>query len=114
MTRDEAREAWSRTGLTFADLTRENVMSLRNRVDAELRTSRLIRDTYKAEPHIECKPAWFAINCRAYYFRKRQAVTFDANGWVGFAGWADDKNVQPILRAFVEWAEMITPVRVAA
>jgi hypothetical protein len=42
--------------------------------------------------------------CRSDYFEGRQAVTFEEGGFVGFAGWADEVNVQPVLRAFVAWA----------
>lgn len=37
------------------------------------------------------------------YFKGREAISFNSNGFIGFAGWADDKNVQPFLRAFVLW-----------
>lgn len=37
------------------------------------------------------------------YFKGREAISFNSDGFIGFAGWADDKNVQPFLRAFVLW-----------
>ena len=37
------------------------------------------------------------------YFKGREAISFNSDGFIGFAGWSDDKNVQPFLRAFVLW-----------
>lgn len=37
------------------------------------------------------------------HFKGREAISFNPDGFIGFAGWADDGNVQPFLRAFVLW-----------
>lgn len=37
------------------------------------------------------------------YFEDREAISFNANGFVGIAGWADSKNRVPFLRAFETW-----------
>lgn len=37
------------------------------------------------------------------YFEDREAVSFNADGFVGIAGWADSKNSVPFLRAFETW-----------
>lgn len=47
------------------------------------------------------------ITCNAYYFKDRQGVTFE-DGFVGIAGWADNTNVQPFLRALVDWAKEVS------
>ncbi len=106
MTRDEARERWKASGLTRAELTDESVKDLRDRISAALRSSGLI-DGFRANPapkvKIEGDQRFAAITCAAFYFTKREAVTFNRDGFIGFAGWADDKNVQPILEAFCGW-----------
>lgn len=106
MTRNDARKLWAASGLTYGVLTGANVARLRNKINAEMRTSGLIRGSYRAGR----ARVWSTlgdttadIRCAAFYFKDRQAVTFERDGFVGFAGWADDENVQPILRAFVEW-----------
>ena len=44
-----------------------------------------------------------------YHFKDRECISFNPGGFIGFAGWADDRNVQPILKAFDKWMnEMIT------
>lgn len=35
------------------------------------------------------------------------------DGFVGFAGWAGDHNVQPILTAFCRWVDELTPAAAA-
>ena len=38
-------------------------------------------------------------------FTNREAISFNADGFIGFAGWASDKNVKPFISAFVEWVD---------
>ena len=35
----------------------------------------------------------------------RECVSFNDDGFIGIAGWADDNNVKPIISALIEWAE---------
>ena len=108
MTRNEAREHWAASGLGYDVLTSDAIEDLRSRIDAALRASGLIRN-YRAA---KTAKVWVSagdtvadIRCHAYYFKNRQAVTFERDGFVGFAGWADDANVQPILTAFTAWVD---------
>lgn len=49
--------------------------------------------------------------CEAYlrvdgpYFKDREAISFNADGFIGFAGWASTANTKPFLDAFVEWVD---------
>lgn len=109
MTRQDARTCWAATGYTFEALTDETLAALRNRIDAELRASDLIKG-YRANPPQKVKGprsgAYASVSCAASYFTKREAVTFNTqDAFIGFAGWADDQNVQPILRAFCAWVD---------
>ncbi|MCW3783566.1 hypothetical protein [Defluviimonas salinarum] len=108
MTRDDARAYWAASGLTYADLTGHSLKGLRKIIDAALRSSGLI-EGYRAAgaPRITRIGTGIAaeIYCRAYYFDRREAVTFNRDGFIGFAGWADEKNVQPILSAFRAWVD---------
>ena len=51
------------------------------------------------------------ISCFLYvnshYFERRECISFNADGWIGFAGWADQGNTNPILRAFLEWCDLL-------
>ena len=43
------------------------------------------------------------IRCNGTYFKDREAISFNGDGFIGFAGWADSKNVQPFYKAFQRW-----------
>ena len=45
------------------------------------------------------------IKVDSHYFEGREAITFNQNGWIGFAGWADSNNVTPFVNAFNRWVE---------
>lgn len=108
MTRNEAREAFKSAGLTYSVLTRGNVARLRDIIGGELQRSGLIRGTYKVRSMSVSRDGTYAeVTCRTYYFSKREAVTFNPDGFIGLAGWADDENATPIIAGFIKWvAEM--------
>lgn len=66
-------------------------MHLSKRVKVDKRTNGMVRS------------AFLFVN--SFYFTQREAVSFNGDGFIGFAGWADDGNVQPILDAFIEWCD---------
>lgn len=47
----------------------------------------------------------------AHYFDEREAVSFERNGFIGIAGWADSKNERPFLAAFGAWVEWLSRER---
>ena len=49
-----------------------------------------------------------SLRCESFYFKNRQAVTFEPDGFVGIAGWADDTNLQPFCRGIIKWAEAVS------
>lgn len=46
----------------------------------------------------------------SHYFTRREAISFNRDGFIGFAGWADQGNVNPLLRAFLRWCNYLTEV----
>lgn len=44
------------------------------------------------------------------YFANRECISFNRDGFIGFAGWASSDNLQPIAKAFVEWVREIKGV----
>jgi hypothetical protein len=38
---------------------------------------------------------------------KRECVSFNTDGFIGFAGWADNNNIIPILNAVGLWVDLI-------
>ena len=69
------------------------------------------KSTYRAqrEPKIKYNGAGYVteayITCSAFYFSKREAISFNRDGFIGFAGWSDSYNIKPILAAFQHWVE---------
>lgn len=41
--------------------------------------------------------------CDGSYFTGCEAISFNSDGFIGFCGWADDKNSIPFLVAFYRW-----------
>lgn len=113
LTRDQARQAWIDSGLTHADLTPENLRVLRWMINRSMLASGLMGGTYRAHQRFSCRldpnRRFADLRCRSGYFDSRQAITFDERDGigVGFAGWADQWNVQPILTDFVKWVEIV-------
>ncbi len=117
-TRQEARDAWASSGLTYAALTPQALERLRALIDAEVQSGEYLRGTFRANhkpKRLRCGS--YDIRCTAWYFKGRQArqcVTFEPSGFIGFAGWSDDTNIQPIIRAFMAWVDETKPAAIAA
>ena len=43
------------------------------------------------------------LSCDGSYFTGREAISFNSDGFIGFCGWADDKNSTPFFVAFYRW-----------
>lgn len=103
--RNDARQAFAESGLSYSDLSRADLDRLRKALDQSLARVSTIKG-YKMKRAIRLvnwPNGWAALTCQAYYFESREAVTLNDNGFIGFAGWADDGNVAPILNGFKEW-----------
>lgn len=112
-TRDEARELFSCCRLSYDDVSENDIYMLEAFVGCELsqfnelqmHVSHRKKDAPKInvrdEPGNPIESAFLHVD--SDYFRGREAISFNSDGFIGFAGWADDGNVQPFLRAFVDW-----------
>lgn len=47
------------------------------------------------------------IYMNAHYFTRRECISFNRDGWIGFAGWADDGNTNPLRHAFLAWCDYL-------
>ena len=66
-------------------------------------TNNELREYFSANGHItECY-----IYMNAHYFTRRECISFNRDGWIGFAGWADDGNTNPLRRAFLAWCDYL-------
>ncbi|WP_242219991.1 hypothetical protein [Shinella zoogloeoides] len=109
--RNTARVRFAATGKAFADLSFEDLQSLRDHIAVEMENVKLIDGTLKMNPRIKAVDwpnGWAALTCRSRYFEDREAVTFSHKTFVGFAGWADADNVKPIITGFHAWCDTLT------
>ena len=116
-TNDEARKAFADKGLSYEQIHEENIRLLMSMLEKEIRksneTGETSVDTIKlsskyrittfADGHI--KKCFLFMD--SHYFNERECISFDEDGFIGFAGWADIGNLNPIKRAFLAWCDIL-------
>lgn len=125
--RENARKYFNESGLTYSDIKEKDFYMLLAYLAEELaKFSEEVKDDNKhgiASMRIsdrnglkrylpifnkgdngELKTAFIFVD--SHYFNGREAISFN-NDFVGFAGWADDTNVQPFTRAFMHFTDYL-------
>lgn len=109
MTRDQARAMFADARLDYSVLTTPNVRRLRTLINQRMAQSGCMKGTLRCRQRgviRQERGGLFAeIKCKAFYFEDREAVSFNTDGFIGFAGWADEKNIQPVLAGFADWVK---------
>lgn len=106
---EEAREKFNSLGLTYKDVTKHKFDSLVVIVVEELKSFTPLPmevENVVKKNLIFSKEGGIVtgfIKVKSFYFKKREAISFNRNGFIGFAGWSDSKNLQPFLNAFYKW-----------
>lgn len=110
--RNTAREAFKQSGLTYDVVTRENLQRLRNIINKKMIEGGFIRGSFRCRQRAFMQATrrglYAGIKCNAFYFKDREAVSFNPDGFIGFAGWADDTNIKPIVDGFIDWVKEIS------
>lgn len=113
ITRDQARNYFTHIGLSYGHITFARVKKLHAILDECLKESGIFDKSLKCHKDIDFKfteeggMAHAAIKCSANYFTGRQAIEFEENGFIGFAGWSGDHAVKPMLEAFIQWCDLV-------
>lgn len=117
LTREIAREHFRKCGLSYERIHRYDIDLLRSLLGKEFWDSRSNPDSNDyVKPRMSKKTIFKRKDGRlihAYlrmdgaYFKKRECISFNTDGFIGFAGWASDGNVQPVLRAFIRWCDIL-------
>lgn len=117
-TRDEARQYFHSCGLTYDDISEGDILILIMLVQQELKKSNKNGETsvntmsLSKRVNIKKKTNGRIITCFIYmnshYFLRREAISFNADGFISFSGWADQGNTNPLLRAFKKWCDYLT------
>lgn len=101
MNRDQVREGLANAGIKCDSVTDEELKRLRRIISKHLRRSGIYRGTARiARARNDLK----FIEMKTDRWERREAVSFNRDGFIGIAGWADSTNVKPILNALVEWS----------
>ena len=123
-TTGEARHYFLDKGLSYHDITEVDILSLLMLLNREIKKSNKAGETSVSTMHMSSKISMkkrtngTIIKCFLYvnshYFTRREAISFNEDGFIGFAGWADQRNTNPLLRAFLRWCDDLAAAKEAA
>lgn len=118
-TNDYARDLFKSWDLTYDNVDEGDILVLIMMLNKELKSSNKTGETscnitlsrrvdMKKETNGTIKSCFLYVN--SHYFTRRECISFNSDGFIGFAGWADQQNVNPILRAFLKWCEYLADI----
>lgn len=116
MNTEQAREIWSNAGFDYSVLTVPKVEMLAGLLSMELSSFAMDggMEMSVADKSIWKNKGGRTVWCEIYvtgpYFNNREAITFNRDGFIGFAGWASTNNLEPFIKAFVLWVEWLKEV----
>lgn len=106
-----ARDYFKNSGLTYNDIGSKELYALIPFLKEELakrkafpmRLSRKV--VMKITDTGRIKEAYLYVN--GSYFRRREAISFNQDGFIGFCGWACTNNTIPFTNAFKRWVDYL-------
>ncbi|MCR5135638.1 MAG: hypothetical protein K6C12_00870 [Oscillospiraceae bacterium] len=119
----DCRDRFAQFGLTYDDITEGDILALVMLLNREIRKSNKAGETsvnttrLSSKMTIKHKPTGQITECylfmNSHYYTQRECISFNKDGFIGFAGWADDGNTNPIRRAFLEWCGLMAAQKAA-
>lgn len=116
-TNDEARAYFKDKGLTYRDITGGEILALVMMLNQEIKRSNKTGETsvntMSLSQKIDVKYRSngtiisLFLYMNSHYFTRRECISFNKDGFIGFAGWADEQNLNPIRRAFLRWCDAL-------
>lgn len=114
---NDAREYFKAKELTYDHITEGDILILVMLLQREIKKSNKTGETSVSSMSLSAKidmkkKSNGAIQCcflymNSHYFTRRECISFNADGYIGFAGWVDQWNTNPILRAFLAWCDIL-------
>ena len=115
-TTNEAREFFKNRGISYDSIHEGDILILCMMLQKELKKSNKAGETsvtmtlskrvdMKKKSNGSITECYIYMN--AHYFTRRECISFNRDGFIGFAGWADQGNTNPLLRAFLEWCNYL-------
>lgn len=115
---DKARNFFKESGLTYTQvfyylpILKAEIQEALDRNAKEFGSleMKLDREYYvrakKETNEVEC----FFLKVSGPYFSQREAVSFNADGFIGFSGWASTMNTKPFVEGFIKGIKEIKKV----
>lgn len=114
---DEARQYFKDKGLTYDDVTGGDIFTLtrllNKHIEAAVKDHETSIDSMCLSKRVAIQRkengaiAYCFLYLDSHYFEERECISFNRDGFIGFAGWASQRNTNPILRAFLEWCDIL-------
>lgn len=114
---NEAREYFKSKNLSYDSINEGDILVLIMLLQKEIKKSVKAGETsvstiyLSSKVDMKKKSNGSIIHCYLYvnshYFTRREAISFNPDGFIGFAGWADQGNTNPLLRAFLKWCDYL-------
>lgn len=118
ITNNEAREKFVSMGLFYANLDEPKIRLLYAMLCEELKffceheddakMGMTVSQRLEMSVSIDGQFQHAFMYVDGSYFKEREAISFNPGGFIGFGGWASSKNVQPMIRAFIKWCDVIS------
>lgn len=116
-TTNEAREYFKSKNLSYDNINEGDILVLIMMLQKEIKKANKDGETSVSTVYLsrkvdmKKKTNGTIIYCYLYlnshYFTQREAISFNRDGFIGFAGWADQGNTNPLLRAFLKWCDYL-------
>jgi len=115
MTNEECRQLFVDKGLTYKDINKPKIIKLKNLLELELLefgkthteiAMKLMKTGTKGRGckfNLDGTLVKYFLRVKGSYFTDREAISFNSDGFIGFAGWAGGENISPMLNAFEKW-----------
>jgi len=117
--RQIAREYFKEKGLSYSDIKEKDIDKLRELIKYELQTylpttdhsrsmdMRISKELKRDFKFDRLGIIEGGIYIDGSYFKRREGVYFNEDGFIGFCGWADGSNKMPIITAFTRWCDYL-------
>jgi len=107
-----SREYFLQLGITFKDISLNEIEVLQKFIQREIDFLLLDKSYHMIKNLCINKKISFSENgiylfTAGEYFKKREAVSFEPNGFIGICGWASGCNRIPYIKGFVKWCDFM-------
>jgi hypothetical protein len=121
MTNEEARQYFKDCNLSYGDIGQNELEQLLLYIDESYKKYLEDGGSNAKEMNMSLSPMrkkdkcfkngklqYAFIQVNGSYFSRRECISFNSDGFIGFAGWASTGNVIPIISAFEKWCDWMS------